>query len=390
MAETIDATELEPGDVLMYKEGGAPGSLTHGVIRLGQGMVSTQSRSRREKKGIFARSSSGGLATKDSRDVGASIHASLFLTGRRIAEANGAGGVHQSHLTFADSNQNDVFRWVGPRSDLGQFAAHSASQWSLSSDPDESPERTFRGNDYNYGACAKAILPQDKKSGSQRVGVLAPFWQEVGGHPDVTHGNMFCSQFVISAYQAATEGLRKSDTSAPRAAQVFDLDAKHTSPNNLENYLNESRNWEYLGRLVVPKEWTESVHYDTLLALRRQAQRVIDNLPMDKKQAGTHIDSTLYLMSASDWDKEVSLGRFTVGHTRIKKISSLLKSFEQGRRDPVRNRLETLEGLLVAILDLVQKGGEESRMGPILTLADQVFRQQMLYQRAALIRGLQL
>lgn len=163
-----------------------------------------------------------GLISHSWHGHGSSIHAAIYIGFDKIAEATGHG-IKQAILS--------------PAGRLGRWIAYSQCQTSIAKNASDTAGRWSadeHGGAYDLGKAIASLFHRSThgKSSIKR----AARWNRHGA-TDSKKEPMFCSEFVIACYQASG-GL-----------EVLERDALHTSPKELENFLesNSKKGWTSLG-----------------------------------------------------------------------------------------------------------------------------------------------
>jgi hypothetical protein len=178
-------------------------------------------------------------------------HAGLVTTGGVNAEFAHArkSGIAESSVTTSTCRFLAVepyreqidFPWVyrPTKGGLGRDAAEVASLWSK---PGVSGKMSYTVS----GAIGSAFHSSSFGSGAKQRAQAYRQARMTRGGPQGTlaaQSATFCSAFVIACVQACL--------SETLSASNMSLDAIHTSPATLQNYLGNSGAWRYEGRLIV-------------------------------------------------------------------------------------------------------------------------------------------
>jgi hypothetical protein len=169
---------MKPGDIVLVRGGGG---VSGGMIQFGQYLHQ-----------LWSGSSRGGSA--------GFRHAGVYVGGGMYAHSS--GGVFQDGVTpglFVYRNSNEA---------LAKRAAKVAEQWA---DFRNGMKKQQARVGYSGGKAADAIFRGSGYS-NQRAAVLAAYFER-----NIDPGSMFCSEFAISAYQAAAlqPGLKAMENEAP-------------------------------------------------------------------------------------------------------------------------------------------------------------------------------
>ncbi len=206
----MEKSDLRPGTILLLEDTPDTHTATHGLIKFGQ-----------LSKGASRKYVHALVWVQEPRNAGVE---------KEIAEASGSGLVRCSELkggTYAAFLPTDA--------NLGDWAAQVAMMWAVDGKITygrmKAGSSVFHSSDFGDNAKRRArayanVAFENPPEGGQ--GAVA---------------NMFCSEFVIAVYQAA-QSHTKSQT-------LIKLDAKHTTPARLKDWLTSSPGFRQ-HRLVVP------------------------------------------------------------------------------------------------------------------------------------------
>ena len=219
--------DLRPGDILFYQNKEA------GRIQFGQSISKLKNR---------------------KLDINV-IHAKMWvkwpddglslIREKEVAEAIPYKGVYSRHIT---NGNYKVFRPVDEN--LGQWAAQSALIWS------SNKPGVFH---YNKAAATLSVIRRSSygtKAKKELEGYAAgafsplPVWAKKGA---------FCSQFVIAAYQGASQRINQAKAeedgikpqNMPSPQGMLASHARATTPAKLEYALKQDQNFMFLGTLEV-------------------------------------------------------------------------------------------------------------------------------------------
>lgn len=222
---------LQPGDV-MLKMLNTKAQASSWGIGVSQAAIS-------EFLGAFSQAARSGNP--------ATVHAAIYVGNHQTAEAHGASSEDKEGVGLRDIEHHAGYLWFvfRPKSaQLGRDAADVARRWANARMSYRVPwETPLHNSDFGPKAQAEA-LGYGKASAT------------VGGPPG--DKDMFCSQFVIAAYQAAVVRSELNRNPNLRSGQVsmypgMDRQASYTSPLVMQGHLLTSQGFTQLPLIIVQK-----------------------------------------------------------------------------------------------------------------------------------------
>jgi hypothetical protein len=229
-AATADKV-LQPGDVFLKFSLQKAEQLTQTLIKTAQKIV--------KKVSDFF-----GIAQKKGDPTG--FHSGLYLGGGRVAEAYG-GDLSSARVGIRGLEHHDgyLLKVYRPRdTELAKRAVEVATRWANATMGYLVPIRTLRSADFGRFARAEAL--QYGRDASRAGGPKG-------------FKKMFCSQFVLAAYQAAAVSaqlakrprLAASEVRVPLGVRVH---AANSSPLTLHSQLLQAaKEWSEVGEVTVEK-----------------------------------------------------------------------------------------------------------------------------------------
>ncbi|BAZ00938.1 hypothetical protein NIES37_49360 [Tolypothrix tenuis PCC 7101] len=229
---------LQAGDILLTS--GSKDTLVHGVITLGQWL---------------------GQLFKPTGGSSSTVHAAIYI-GRdqnnrhRLIESAGEG------LAYVDMEPNNpgsgtstylVYRYIAPHPDnpeisLSQMAAFCAEDYYT-----QQQNPNWAGTP-NVGQYSKLQAARSVLSASKVTEDVIRAMNRIWGDPAGVMGEVFCSNFVIRCYVAASIALSPGGMIIQEAQLGIRKNPKTTSPRELQGTLDEDpQRWQRVGNITVPK-----------------------------------------------------------------------------------------------------------------------------------------